>query len=453
MVQILEPRESFGEIISRGLGQGASQGLMGGLSLSQRMAEESRSAKLQRQRDQEQRQHQLGLLEREYGLKRQLASEKSQPSEYGNKIIEQLTGIDLSDVTDTDERKVIIAELLKQQGQQKNLEQKQGLLGKIFGSSQQQNETTQRNPLQNEQEPQQSNFNPLDISDEQIAEAAIIDPNLARILAQEKDVALREGREKNKLEREEFREERKYHTEFSKELEKDVNQRRELLSKKENALDYARNAIETGNLKFFSPDKLADITGLDVFRTAKGAQLITAGKENLLSNMGRVSARAQNLWFEQRLNSMFPKIGQSDEANLTVQEMLEGELAIDKAYMHAFDKLAEDDEQNLGYVRKDISKRAHNEIKPLEKQILNRTSYRMREVEEVEKGLPSLRKQVGKNVVKGTPLTMAMAKLYKEKFGDNALKVAERNGYYIPTLEEFKNFREEPREFREGLSE
>lgn len=266
-----------------------------------------------------------------------------------------------------------------------------------------------------------------------------------------KDVVERQEKEK-KLEREEFESERTYHTGYSKELEKNVNQLRESLPKKEMALNFARNAIESGNLEYFSPDKLADATGIDLFRTSKGAQLITAGKENLLSNMSRVGAKAQNIWFEQRLNSMFPKIGQSNEANLTTQEMLEGEMALDKAYIDEFDRLSEEDEKNYGYVRKDISKRVHQAIKPLENHILDRSSYRMKEIEENEKGFSSMKKEVGKNVVKGTPLTLAMTKLYVDKFGkENALKVAEKNGYKIPTKEEWISYQKRPQEFRENL--
>lgn len=262
---------------------------------------------------------------------------------------------------------------------------------------------------------------------------------------------LEKRKEEEKTKRKSFESERAYHSGYTKETEKKVNELRNSIPKKEMALNFSRNAIETGNLGYFSPDKLADATGMDLFRTAKGAQLITAGKENLLSNMSRVSARAQNIWFEQRLNSMFPKIGQSEEANLITQEMLEGEVALDKAYVNEYERLSDEDENKYGFVKKDIDKRVANNLKTLEKEILGRTSYRMKEIEEQEKGISKLKKDVGKNVIKGTPLTLAMAKLYKEKFGENALKVAEKNGYYIPTIEEFQTFQERPQEFREGL--
>lgn len=239
-----------------------------------------------------------------------------------------------------------------------------------------------------------------------------------------------------------FNEDRKYHTKFSELAEKEAEDLRQSIPKKEMALQFARDAVQSGNLGYFSADKLADATGIDLFRTSKGAQLTTAAKENLLSNMSRVGAKAQNIWFEQRLNSMFAKIGQSEEANLTVQEMLEGEVALDKAYLEEFDKISQRDMQDYGYVRKDASKRAHDAVRPIEKDIMRRTSFRMKEIEEKEKGLKSLEKDVNlKSVPKGTPLTMQMLGLYIEKFGkDNAIKVAEKKGYYVPSYEEWQRF-------------
>lgn len=250
-----------------------------------------------------------------------------------------------------------------------------------------------------------------------------------------------------------FREERKYHTDLTKESQKEVEQLRSSLPKKQMALSLARQAIQSGDLSFFSKDKLADITGIDAFRTAQGAELITASKENLLSNMSRVSSKAQNIWFEQRLNSMFPKIGNSKEANFTIQEMLEGEEAMDKAYIEAYDRLAQEDNERYGFERKDIAKRAREATKSINKEILDRTSYRIKELEEQQKGLSFLKKQAGKNVVPGTPLTLAMAKVYKDKFGKDALAVAKKNGYKIPTLEEFKIYRSEPSQFYEQIEQ
>lgn len=277
-------------------------------------------------------------------------------------------------------------------------------------------------------------------------------PGQQGVIGNMADAELNRRKEEKKLDREEFQSERGYHSSYSKKAEEVANALRTSLPKKEMALDFARNAVELGDVGYFSKDKLADATGIDLFRTAKGAQLVTAGKENLLSNISRVSAKAQNQWMEMRMNSMFPKIGQSKEANLTVQEMLEGEAQLDRAYLNEFDRLSAEDESKYKFVRKDIEKRARDAVKPIEKEIMRRTSYRMKEIEEQESGLSSLKEKVGKNVTKGTPLTMAMAKLYKDKFKENALNVAEKNGYYIPTIEEFQMIRAQPSEFRESIA-
>lgn len=261
-----------------------------------------------------------------------------------------------------------------------------------------------------------------------------------------------ERREKQEnIKRKSFEEERVYHTQFSKKAEEEVENLRNNLSKKEMSLNLSRDAVESGEVGAFSLANLAQRLDMPELQTMKGAQLETAIKENLLSNMSRVSAKGQNIWFEKRLNSMMAQIGKSKEANLAAQEVLEGEVAMDQAYLENFDRLSQEDMQKYNFVKKDISKRAHDAAKYQEKEIFKRTSYRLKELEEQEKGFPTLKKQVGKNVSKGTPLTLAMAKLYKEKFGDNALQVAEKNGYYIPSLEEFQTFRASPQEFREGL--
>lgn len=298
---------------------------------------------------------------------------------------------------------------------------------------------------------QMDQFNPKDIPDEFIARLSVINPQGASQLQKIKDVALRENRENESNKNKKFESERAYHTQFSKPIEEKATALRGLLPKQEMAIDYARNAIESGEVGAFTMNHLADIFNADSLRNAKGAQLILASKEQLIPNLGRISAKAQNIFMEKRIASMIPQIGLKDEANLTMQEMIEGEAAIDRAYLSELDRLTEQDMKEYGFTRKDIDKRARSNANVKEKEIVKRTSYRMKEIEENSKGLSKVKKEVGKNVSKGTPLTLAMAKLYQEKFGDNALKVAEKNGYYIPTKEEFMMFEQRPSEFRESL--
>jgi len=375
------------------------------------------------------------------------SSEQKKLMQQENEASKRL-GIDLTGIQDPKLRQEAVKYALQGQMKENLLNKKQEFLGNVFGGNRSE---SGMNEDQGQSNQQRGGFDPTQISDEQIAQASAIDPNVGRAIAQAKDVALREKREQQKQERGQFESDRKFHSEFAKKAIEEVEGLRSSLPKLEASLDFARSAVESGDVGAFSLANLGERLGIPELQTAKGAQLVTAAKENLLGNMSRVSSRAQNKWFEQRLNSMMAKVGQSEEANLSSQEMLEGEVALNQAYVNEFDRLAEEDMKNFGFERKDIAKRARSATKPMENHIFNRTNYRLKEIEEVEKGLGGLKKQVGKNVVKGTPLTLAMAKLYKDKFGDNALSVAQKNGYSIPTLEEFKSYEQRPREFRQEL--
>jgi hypothetical protein len=156
--------------------------------------------------------------------------------------------------------------------------------------------------------------------------------------------------------------------------------------------------------------------------------------------MARISAKAQNQWFEQRLNSMFPQIGQSDEANLTVQSMLDGELAMDKAYLQKYDEEAAKDREKYGFIREDIEERARKAVEPEEKKILEKTSYDLRRIFEAEQGPDALRKNLDKPVPRGTPLTIETAQLFIEKYGNKAEKKAKELGYVEPSEEIYMEF-------------
>lgn len=459
-IQTLSPKINAGSMLGQAIGQGLNTGI------NRSIEEQSNQRMLNQQLQKQQQFAEYQNMLQQKQMQQQAQQQQSALYDSLNKVQQIYANPNLT----AQQKQIGLYQALNSNpglakalsGNLQNIEnqtQTQRLLQGIYGPQQEQ-APLQQIPMQNvpsnvsqapvqPQEPQAGQFDPRKITDLDIAEVTSYNPNLGKLLQQQKDTALRENREQEKIKRKEFESEREYHTGFSKELEKEINRQREVIPKKENSLNLARNAVESGNLGYFSLDKLADATGVDLFRTAKGSQLITASKENLLNNMGRVSARAQNIWFEQRLNSMFPKIGQSTEANLTVQEMLEGELALDKAYLKEFDRLSQEDESRYGYVKKDVSRRAHQAIKPLEGEIFKRTTYRMKEIEEQEKGLNSLKKEIGKKVPKGTPMTLAMAKLYKDKFEDKALEVALNNGYYVPSIEEFKLFQQSPQEFRE----
>lgn len=253
---------------------------------------------------------------------------------------------------------------------------------------------------------------------------------------------------KNEIERRQqtqkrFTEERAFHTKGTAPAMESVRKLRSSLPKKESALALAKDAIASGEVGPLSLNNLAQRMGVPEFNTAKGAQLVFAGKENLIGNLSQVAAKAQNQWIEQRFSTMFPQIGQTKEANETITTMLESELKMDQAYLQAFDQIEKQDMEQFGYVKNDIDRRARDQAHEQEKEIINESSYKLREIYEREKGATDLSKNVNQKVVKGTPLTLQNAKVFALKFKgdfDKAIEHAKKMGYRIPTNEEFERW-------------
>lgn len=298
-------------------------------------------------------------------------------------------------------------------------------------------------------------FDAKNITDEQIMQISSEDPKMGKELFDMREAAIKKDIDKEKLEHKKFSEERNYQAGFGKDLHKETDQLREDLVKKRFALDNARSAIESGDTGPISSANLSKIFGRPELETLKGAQLNFAAKELLFSGLSRVSAKGQNMYMEKRISSLAPEVGKTREANLAYQEGLEAEADIDQAYLDNYDRLAAEDKKRFGFVNyEDLKKRALSASAPIQKQIMKRSAFRIKRLEEEEMGASKLKKQVGKNVDKGTPLTDYMMKLYAEKYGKaKGLEVAKKNGYYVPTMEEYRMYSQVPIEYRENIRE
>jgi hypothetical protein len=317
----------------------------------------------------------------------------------------------------------------------------------IFGNGQSQPVQVSNNTQP--QQPQQAQDQMAQFSNQDLVKMAA-NPN--KIVSQTSKAEI----EKRKIDQKVSESDRKYHTQFSIKQEEKIAGLREAIPKKRSALRHARSAVESGQVGAFSINQLADSIGGaagDILRTAKGSQLVTAGKENLLGNMARVSAKAQNQWFEQRLASMFPRVGQSKEANLAIQEMLEAELVMEDAYLKKFDEFAAEDEALYGYPKKDVERRARQAVEHLEDVSFNRSAYRLRQLEESEFGKGGMIKQMNKKVQKGTPMTLEMGALFLDKYKDpkTALDNAKKLGYSIPNGEDLQLYLISNEEFAQRL--
>jgi len=193
-------------------------------------------------------------------------------------------------------------------------------------------------------------------SEEQIAAATMADPSIGRMMQSQNEAV------EKKLERK-----ARMHTPITTKYFEKINERADVLPQKESALTSMERAISEGDFSAFSRDNLADITGIEALRTAKGAEFISSGKEFFLGSLKRAGARP-NQWVEQQIQKMLPKIGRSKEANLTVTEALKNELDIEKKQIELSNEIADDLENKLGYVPRNIGSLVMQKMKPYAEQ-------------------------------------------------------------------------------------
>lgn len=117
-----------------------------------------------------------------------------------NRALKDQFGIDLSGVQDSNQRKAIVSELLKTKGKEDLFEKKQGFLGKLFGGKEEPSEEGFSEQILQEpgeeipgqpKQTQRKKFDPASIPDEDIVQAAAIDPVIGRELRAAKDAALK----------------------------------------------------------------------------------------------------------------------------------------------------------------------------------------------------------------------------------------------------------------------
>lgn len=237
---------------------------------------------------------------------------------------------------------------------------------------------------------------------------------------------------------------RKYSTGETKDYKKHIQNLNTKIKSTEYWLPLAIDSIQSGNTSWFSGDNLANLTGIEAFRTLEGAQLMTASKQYLVGNLTGIKGRP-NQFIEQTILSAFPMIGRSQEANMAVAVALQGEMELMKAENEIYNRLAAEDisstsrDGRQGFVKQDIQKRVDEELEGRFKNIKDKTAYQIKQIKEKGKDLTKL---TNEKVIKGTPLTPKMGAAFVKKYGsrENAEKVAKKMGYTILDVEKIKEW-------------
>lgn len=240
--------------------------------------------------------------------------------------------------------------------QKKEREQKEHRFRQLFPNT---NQEARTNDLASQQPRSVSQPMNTSISDEAIARIGEDDMQLAKLLQEQKKGQLKEKSERSKQ-----------HFEIAKDALKEVEHKAQGLPLKELALNQMQEAIQEGNLSFFSGNNLAELTGIEAFRDPKGALFKAAGKEYFLGNLSRIGAKGINQWIERQVLDMMPKIGYSKPANLIVTELLKVENDITRKQIELTNEIADRQEQQFGGPRRNLSSEVMKELTPyvLEKQ-------------------------------------------------------------------------------------
>lgn len=195
------------------------------------------------------------------------------------------------------------------------LKGKQDVFGQIFGGN------INKKPNQMNQE----SFNPIEISDEQIAQASMVDPNLGRSLQHSKDVALRENRAKIEHELQLKKSSPEYQREqeiTADQAKADVKYNQELQeTSKQHALKaQTLDRLEKLNKKGVTGkpwEKLAERAGL-VNVTSQGRREFAADVKNLITDIRSIlGGQFSNFEFQTILNA-YPSPDFSQEANAAI---------------------------------------------------------------------------------------------------------------------------------------
>lgn len=236
-----------------------------------------------------------------------------------------------------------------------------------------------------------------------------------------------------------YTEDRKYNTQRSQKYMEGIDQLRSNSRTKRAAIENMKLSIENRDLSFMTQDWWAQTLGKfgQGLVTPEGALLQSSIKEFLLGDLGRLTGRP-NMFIEQRILQMAPKIGQTKESNFAMIASLEQQAELEEKRIQLTDEISETYEKQLGYVPGNISKLVDQAMEPFAQDAQNRLAYKLRSLQEQESGLNEIS---NKKVASGTPLTIEMAQFFVKKYGkEKAKKRAKSLGYTIPSREEYLRY-------------
>ena len=255
------------------------------------------------------------------------------------------------------------------------------------------------------------------LSDDQLVVASgapdreISDPAKAELKRRDEERNLSQKKDEGKIKR---------HTDISQDIIKENEKSAQDLVQTESALNLMENAIVNKDMSFFSPDNLAEITGIEGLRSKEGALFKTSGKEFFLGSITRAGARP-NQFIETQIVDMLPKIGRSTAANLGVARAFRNEIDLKKEKVRLTRELADELETKLGYVPRNIGQIRDEKLKDYAEKKQREFNNDLRAI----KAIDEKSSQPFLKVEAGTPVSKVVAQALLLQFKNDPNKAAE----------------------------
>lgn len=306
--------------------------------------------------------------------------EQLKRSAQDREALRKLTGLDISN---PELQKAAMIEQLKGQMKQQQAQQGQEFASQLMRQFSGQ-DSTQKSPVEENlgrtMNEQQIGFNPANIPDEAILSLSMSGPQgliAAKELRAQKDAAQKQQMHSEEMGFKREQAERSEAKEITSPLFKEFSSVRKNIPLQEQAiLDIQESAPGIG-----LRDYIADVTGIEPFRTEKGAKLKTAVKDFFLSDLTRVGARP-NMFIEQQLTEALPKIGRDPKANLIAAEGLKFKVDLQKKRLEIFDRLSEQDREKFGFIKANIESKIDKEMN---KYVIDRQKELANNIKKIQK--------------------------------------------------------------------
>lgn len=152
----------------------------------------------------------------------------------------------------------------------------------------------------------------------------------------------------------------------------------------ESSIRAMEDAVLNGDQSYWSPDNIAEVTGVELFRTAKGGQFKTAAKTFFISDLKASGARP-NQFIEKQFVDALAKVGRSEYANQTVIESFKFSHDLKQNWVDTVRELEEKYYDELGYMPGNFSGIVEKTMEPYVKERQKQYERRLKDIAVAER--------------------------------------------------------------------